>query len=285
MRKLYISVLAAMVFAAGAGAQDASSLYISSDPVRMGTAGISFFQASAFAADGNSAAMSLSEAKASFGASYGSWAPDASAGTIIGAGGFYRAGKLGIGLFGRKISDSEEMILTNENSVVTGTFKPSDMVIGLGVSYSLGDALSVGVSAKYLSSSLSPDDKASSVCADLGVNYVSGPLKAGAGIGNVAASTQLRAGASYEIAGLTPAVELTYNTDGGLGVSAAAQYDIAGYVSLRAGYHFASGEAMPPSFASLGLGLHFAGISLNAAYLLASDTIGGSFLAGLSYSF
>ena len=286
MRKIFFAFVALIACSLSLDAQDASSLYIPSDPARVGTAGIALgYDASAYAAEYNSSAIALSGQTFSFGASYGSWAPEASGSGVIGAGGFFRTGKIGIGLFGRRVADSREALLTNENSVVTGSFKPSDLVAGLGVSYALSEKLSLGAAVKFLSSSMAPGVKESSVCFDVNASYRLDALSVGAGVCNLPLSTQVRAGAAYSVSGLSPAVEITYNTDGGFGASAALEYGIADIVFLRGGYHFASGEAVPPSFASLGAGLKFAGVALDAAYILASDTIGGGFTAGLSYSF
>jgi len=286
MKKIIIIISALIASVQLGSAQDASALYISSDPARTGTAGVSMpYAASSYAADWNASAISLSESTMSVGIAYGSWSPDLSKNQILGFGGYYRMGKLGVGLFGRRISDSQAITTTNENSVVTGTFKPSDIVVGLGASYAINDALSVGASAKYISSAIADDISESTVCFDLNATYKLDALNVAAGVSNTPLSTAIKAGAAYSIAGLTPAVEFSYNMDGGMGIGVAAEYDIAGYAFVRGGYHYASDEAMPPSFASLGIGAHLAGISLDASYLLASDTIGNSFLVGLSYSF
>lgn len=60
---------------------------------------------------------------------------------------------------------------------------------------------------------------------------------------------------------------------------------VSGIAFLRAGYHYGTRDKGLPSFASTGLGLKFAGVELNAAYLFASEALGGTMTFGLGYSF
>lgn len=60
---------------------------------------------------------------------------------------------------------------------------------------------------------------------------------------------------------------------------------VSGIAFLRAGYHYGTQDKGLPSFASAGLGLKFAGVELNAAYLFASEALGGTMTFGLGYSF
>lgn len=56
-------------------------------------------------------------------------------------------------------------------------------------------------------------------------------------------------------------------------------------VFFRAGYHYGDGEKALPSFASVGAGLSFFGISMDFSYLLASRNLSGTMLFGLGYRF
>ena len=67
----------------------------------------------------------------------------------------------------------------------------------------------------------------------------------------------------------------------GLGV----EYTIVDIVSLRGGFHYGDAAKAVPTYASLGLGVHVAGLVFDAAYLLASETVGGSLCITLGYSF
>ncbi|MBO4465622.1 MAG: hypothetical protein J5748_02970 [Bacteroidales bacterium] len=278
----FIIVLASSLVAR---AQDVSSLYIGLDAQNV--AGVSVAKAAnAYSAENNASAISFAETNYSFSAGYGMWAPSNSNSNIIGLGGFARIGsKLGVGLFGRKITDSQGVVVTNQNSVSSGTYYPSDMVLGLGASYAITENLSAGVSAKILSCSLAPDYKYSGFFADISATYVKDALRAGIALSNLFSALSARVGASYTIAGLTPSLELVVPTAGGFAAAGSVEYGIMDMAFVRAGYHYGSGAAVLPSYASAGVGFKFAGVSLDFAYLLASDTIGGSMLFNLGYAF
>lgn len=70
-----------------------------------------------------------------------------------------------------------------------------------------------------------------------------------------------------------------------LAASAGLQYSFADMVFVRAGYHFGGSEVPVPSYASAGLGFKFKGVSLNGAYLFASESLSNSFCLTLGYSF
>lgn len=79
--------------------------------------------------------------------------------------------------------------------------------------------------------------------------------------------------------------------NGGVGLrildnlSAGAQYSFKNMLFARAGYHFGTKEAVLPSFATVGLGVRFFGVSLDFAYLTGNDVIGNSMTFGLGYRF
>lgn len=56
-------------------------------------------------------------------------------------------------------------------------------------------------------------------------------------------------------------------------------------VYARAGYHFGSKTAVVPSYASVGIGLRYAGVRLDAAYLFASEALGGTMQYTIGYEF
>ena len=63
------------------------------------------------------------------------------------------------------------------------------------------------------------------------------------------------------------------------------EYGIADIAFVRAGYHYGDAAKALPSYASLGLGAQFAGVSLDLAFLTASESLGNTLLFGLGYSF
>ena len=60
---------------------------------------------------------------------------------------------------------------------------------------------------------------------------------------------------------------------------------IGGIGFVRGGYRLASANAAIPSGLGLGAGLAWHGISLDVSFVTASETVGGSWMAGLGYRF
>ena len=60
-------------------------------------------------------------------------------------------------------------------------------------------------------------------------------------------------------------------------------------VSIRGGYRYSADDSNIPSYATVGLGVEFFGIGIDAAYYigtgLAGDVLTNSFKVGLSYRF
>jgi len=54
---------------------------------------------------------------------------------------------------------------------------------------------------------------------------------------------------------------------------------------LRGGFHYGDAAKALPTYASLGLGLQYAGVRLDVAFLTASQSLGNTLLFGLGYSF
>ena len=87
------------------------------------------------------------------------------------------------------------------------------------------------------------------------------------------------------VAGLTVGAEVDYLFSGALMAGLGVEYTIVDIVSLRGGFHYGDAAKAIPMYASLGLGVKFAGVHLDFSYLLASQTLGNSLLFGLGYSF
>ena len=68
-----------------------------------------------------------------------------------------------------------------------------------------------------------------------------------------------------------------------------AEFEFIDMVSIRGGYRYSAKEAFMPSYATVGLGVEFFGIGIDAAYYigtgLAGDVLTNSFKVGLSYKF
>jgi len=278
-------------------AQALSSLMVSYGPESLALAGSTLArQAGGFAAADNASAMSLSDKSFAVGASYNLWAPQSVGSSVADAGAFFKISeRLALG-FGGRLYSSKEMAVTNLNGATIDTFAPKDIVGNLALSYRVLDGLSVGVAGRFISSSIGPDLSGTAFGADVSVSYARGSLGVSAALcnlgtaisyGNTSYSMPMlaRVGAVYEWAGLKVSGEADYLFAGAFAASAGAEYGIADIAFLRAGYHYGSSDKGLPSFASAGLGLKYAGIELNAAYLFASEILGGTITLGLGYSF
>lgn len=175
-----------------------------------------------------------------------------------------------------------------------GGFKTSDMLVGLGASFNVNDMLSVGVTGRYASSSLAKDCSLSGFGADVLATSLLGPVKITAGVRNLGTKVNgapmpasISAGAVYELemaedSQMTLACDMDYFFINSLSVSAGAAYTWKDMLSAKLGYHMGGVVA---DYLSLGLGGRFKGISVDAAYVLYSPSIGGTMMFGLGYKF
>lgn len=285
MRKL-TTIFAAALISVAASAQILPSIYVTSSPVQAGLAetGIAA-DADAFAAGGNASAIGFSEAKLSAAAQYSILQPSMMKETAMGLGAFYKiTDKIGVAVIGEKVGYPTYEVVNEDGlkKAAKGEYTPSEMMFGAGLSFKVIDCLSVGASVRSASAALSTDYTAKVLAFDVSATYNTDAFDAALQIGNIAA----KAGAKLDIIeGLSAfaAAEVLMQYDG-FGAGAAVQYTLMDMIDIRAGYHYGSGYCTP-SHASLGFGFHMFGVNLNAAYLLASETIGGTLCFGLGYSF
>lgn len=296
-------ILSAIILSAvclSAAAQTLPSLLVNSDPAAMGAAGISALGSEAYPLQGYAASSALMKGTASVGVSYGSWQPSAAADKLLGASAaVLLKEKFSVALEFKNFTQPTYEVTgpTGVVSQITPTFTPKESSFALGLGYRIMPGLSAALTVRSTSSVLAKDAKASAIGVDLSAVYSKDKLAAGLAVCNLGGKVNygggdysqpslFKAGVSYAVIdGLKAAAEASYLFEGAFGASLGAEYSYADMVFARAGYHLGSKDLGIPSYASLGLGAKYAGIGLNLAYLLASETIGGSFLAGLSYSF
>ncbi len=230
-------------------------------------------------------------------ATYSSWAPSAAANTIAGLDAYIPiAGKFSISVEGNMFIDKPYSEYDSQG-IFKGEFTPKDLIVSLGGEYRVNAALSFGLKGRYVSSSLAKEAKGSAFCADLFATYRAGAFDAtlslcniGTGIdygrGSYSLPALVKAFGGYRIVeGLTAALELDYLFNGAFMAGVGAEYWIADIVAIRAGYHYGDQAKALPSFASLGIGVKFAGVTISAAYLTASRTLGNTLMIGLGYNF
>lgn len=299
MRKFFCIGVLATLAAFAASAQALPSLLIPSEAASLGVGGASVARsASAYALDNNAAAMALSDRTLAAGVSYALWQPSVAKENLLGVGAYWHTGRLGLGLgFKRFGMPSYEVVSPNGSvSQIDGAFTPSDMSFALGGAFAVIDGLSVGVTARLTLSTLSASAKATVFGADLSVMYAREALRAGLVVANLGGGVrysetsypqpmQVRAGAGYTFLDcLSVDAELSYLFAGAFGAALGVEYSFRDMVFGRAGFHYGNPSLGLPTYVSLGLGGKFAGISLDAAYLLVGP-LGNSLLFTLGYSF
>lgn len=296
-----------IVAAGSVSAQESAALpfvRLDRDPVSagMGFAGAASTAETAYSAFRNSSVIPFSDKKMEVGISGQSWAPDGVESTNINFGTAFKAGNIVGFSFGAAYQAGEEYSVYNESGSAKGTYTPSDLVISVGTGIKILKCLSFGADFRYASQSLSTDNSCSAFAADAFLTYNSSHLGATAGLSSFGSSVKSESGESFSLptsvtagvyyktgesaAGrLDVAVDADYFLSGDLTAAAGLQYSFKNFVFLRAGYHYGSESAVLPSFATLGLGLRYRGVSLDFAYLTANELIGGSMTFGLGFRF
>lgn len=268
----------------------------------MGFAGVATSGEMAYSSFRNSSVIPLSTDRMSFSVSGQSWAPDGVKSTNINFGGAAKVGKrFGLSI-GAAYQTGEEYSLTSDNGVTKGTFKPNEMVINGGVGFLITGNLSAGANVRFASQKLSEDNSYSAIAADIFMTYRLTEFNITAGVSNLGSSVKSDAGTSFslptsatvgaawsksfsEVHGVRLAADVDYFFSGNITAAAGVEYSFKNMVFARTGYHFGTKDAVLPSFATIGLGVKFFGISLDIAYLTANDVLGNTLTFGLGYRF
>lgn len=224
--------------------------------------------------------------------SFGSWQPEMTAAKPIAAAGFARIGeKLGLSAGFRNIGGSD-IPLFDDYGNPAGNARSGYMSIGMGAAYQVIPGLAVGLTADYHNSKLTEDIGFSAVGIGISGQYRISNLLLGLKVSDLGSGdlpTSSTVGASYSLAfsdkhsleARAQASVLLAN--GGFNAGAALQYTAFDVISLRAGYYLGDAAAFIPSHLSLGAGLRFAGIGIDAAYLVFPSELGNSLCITLKY--
>ena len=296
--------LALSISASYAQSDAMSYLRIARDPASagMGFAGAASTSGTAWSAFRNASVIPLSESRMDIGLNWQSWAPQGAKSNNINFGSAFRLGeRFGVAV-GAAYQGGESYSRIDETGKASGTFSPGEMIVGGGLGFEIIDGLAVGINMRYASQKLAKDASYSAVCGDAFVTYSLKSLNISAGVSSIGTSVKGADGSSYslpasatlgldwtagfaEVHSVKIAADADYFFSGGLSAALGAQYSFRDMIFARAGYHYGSDAAPLPSFATLGLGVKFAGVQLNAAYLLASEALTGTLTIGLGYSF
>ncbi len=305
IKYIYRSVVAALVllFPASLCCQTLPFTAVNYDAGSLARAGASLLNTSsvAYGAFSNPAAVPFYDGKGDFAAGYAIWTPQGVSTNVISAAGAYNIGDR----FGVTAGLSYGMLPSYDISdgigSLKGQFKPSEMQFMAGFAYRFIPAMSVGVNVGYASAAMAEGVSYGAVAADVllfgqfsdfkfaaGVCDVGGKVVSASGAGfslPTFAVASLGYGASLgEMHGADVELDVEYAFSGALAAAIGAEYRFKDLISVRAGYRYGA-ENVLPSFASVGAGVHFAGISLDAAYLFANEVIGNTLSLSLGYSF
>ena len=292
---LSLAVLPLRAQVSAGGNEAFGALRVDRDPVRMGMAGAGSSlttQNQAFASFGNPAAAAFSSSKVEAGLSYASWSPH-----------YAGAGNIASGVTGH-VTENVALSVGFARQGYPGldfetasAFKPSDMLLRVGAGIAFSESFALGVTAGYAKEALMSDYSLSAFSVTAMAQYRVAGLNVAAGVEHLGgkvgegyplpSSLKLAAdyGLDFENLGLRIAFDGDYYFSGNYSVAAGLDLGIGGAGFLRGGYRFASAGAAIPSCLGLGGGARFAGFELDFAFLMVSESLSGSWMAGVSYRF
>ena len=232
---------------------------------------------------------------------YTMWQTDFSNTTIASAGAALKIGKnIGVTASFSKGS-APEYTAIDGNGQETGSFKPGNMQLGLGVAYKIIPFLSVGANIGYATENLAPEASYGALNADVYAMVKFGGLKAAVGVSEVGGKVTSASGKVFSIPsaanlGIGYALQtgekhgIDFNADAqyfftdGIAAAVGASYAYNDMIFVRAGYRY-GGSSVIPSFASAGLGLRLFGARIDLAYLFASEVMKNTMSVSVGYTF
>lgn len=315
MKKTFLSVIGAaaaiMLPMTAAEAQTAGFLDVNPDPVAMGMAGTgTVMEATSFSMWNNIASTALDEENFQVGAAYSLWQPSFTSNNVAAVAGYGRVAKFMTVSAGVKYFSHQSYDVTDPVSgAVTGSFTPIDLQAGIGLGFRILPILSLGANVNYVYSDIGGTKKGGAVAADFGALLDLKFLRVGVTAANIGSKINYGGTSSYALPanvklgvgtiqrfGADDKHAFAVNLQGGMTFEQSAffaelgaQYSFNDFVRVSAGYHYGDQDKLVAgSYASVGAGIKFLGISINAAYLIGTSSdsvIGNTFSVGLGYEF
>ena len=290
-------------------AQGTAMDFIRSDrnPATAGTAGAGYASLSAgtaFSAFGNPALVPLAESALEAAGVFGLSPSGNGKAASYGGSAAVKLGSFGISA-AYSGGNYPEIALSSEGGGASGHFSPKDMMLGLGLSYAIGDFLSLGAAGRYATLSLDNKTTLSSFSADVSAIYRKEALSVSAGvialgpkvasIGNKSYSlpTSARLAAAYRLGlgdfSLDFLADADYYFSANVSAAAGIQAAYKDIAFLRTGYRYSSvkadfSAAPVPSCYAAGAGVKFFGVKLDFAATF-SGALGSALMMSLGYSF
>lgn len=273
------------------------------NPATLAKGGASLTETSsvAYSTFANPAAIAFYDGKVDASAGYTSWQPGSVKASVISAGGAFKFGdKFGMAA-GLAYEGYPEYVITDLTGYENGTFKPTSMQLGVGLSYKIISSLSIGANIGYATQTLAEGSTYGAIDADiyamvkfdgfkatLGVSELGGKVTSAAGTAfsiptaaNLGLGYTLKAGEKH---GVDFNADLQYYLKDGVAAAVGASYAYNDMIFVRAGYRY-GGKTVIPSFASAGVGVKFYGVKLDLAYVLGSNAMGNTLALSLGYAF
>ena len=294
----YIKLLASLVIiiatAYTSTAQSVAFLDINPDTKAMGNGGISSVApASAFSLWNNSSATVLDDAKFQAGASYTMWQPDMADNKIFTVGAYGKITRFMAITAGFKQFSYNSYEVTNETGTIGETFTPKENSFGFGLAFKVMPKLSLSADINIYGSKLGDDFKASGVAFNIGATYKCNNFTAAItaqNLGGEASYTDgmnykipssVKVGASYGIlfgnggSVVKPQAQVGFTMTDNSTVFGAigAEYSYKSRVMASMAYHYGDEKKYIPSHLSIGAGVSFFGVNINAAYLVAGGEL------------
>lgn len=326
MRKIILTFALALGISSAVFAQDETvhasaaaalqSLAVPHNPSAdaFGGAGLLSTSSTAFSALSNAAATPFASGLGDVAFSYQLWNP--SGNNFIDFGGSFNIkDKVGIG-FAASIGLGKPFDLMNDLGKVSGAFTPKNYQIGLGVSYRFVEWVSIGANFKVAGENIMPKETEGykapvAFASDIFVMGQYSGVKAAVGVSNIGTKVKDASGNKFSVPSSLAfsvgydnvfaekhRVEAYFKGDCYLLGKGVDKGDLfccgfgAGYtwndmVSVKGGYHYGKNTSVVPSFATVGLGVKFYGVHIDATYFAAGkgSPMANSISVGLGYCF
>lgn len=301
--KKHITALSFAVLAvASAAAQSLPFTAVNYDPASLAKGGSATLTTSsvAYSSFENPAAVPFYDQNADFSAVYSMWNPNGVTSNVAGVAGAYNIkDKLGVSAgFSYGMHSAYEIY--NSTGASEGNYTPSDIQFNIGLAYRFIPSLSVGVNVGYASSALAENVSYGSLTSDVFLMGDFNGFKAAIGVSDLGPGVVSTSGTRFSLPtsgvvalgyctdfannhGIDLEIDAEYYFKGGVAASFGAEYDFRNMLFARAGYRY-GGNSVLPSFASIGAGVKFAGIKIDAAYLFANEVIGNTIAVSVGYS-
>lgn len=269
----------------------------------MGFAGAASNESIAYSSFRNASMIPFFEKSGDISFSWQNWAPDAvkSNNFNLGAGFRLAGGKFGFAI-GGAYQSGERYDDYDENGESSGTFTPYDMLVNLGVGFLITKDLSAGINARYARQTIEDNLDYDAFSGDIFLSYRISDFSISAGVVSVGAKVKDSEGNKYDLpSSATLAgdwhkifaerhsvrvdVDADYFFCGDFTFALGAEYSFSNVLFARAGYHIGADDAVLPSFATLGLGVHLKAICLDFAYLTGNDILKNTITVGVRIKF